>query len=50
MGRLLKLLFWVAAAGVVALVGYAMIAELPAPTRRISEPLPLPQTQPPGDQ
>ncbi len=42
MGRVLKLLFWVALAGVVALVGYAMISELPAPTRQITEPLPVP--------
>ncbi len=50
MSRVLKLLFWVLAAGLVALVGYAMISELPAPTQRVSEPLPLPQAQPPAEQ
>ncbi len=43
MGRLLKYLFWAMLAGLVALVVYALVSELPAPTEEVIRPLPLPE-------
>lgn len=42
MGRALKFIFRIAVLGVLGLVGYAMIADLPPPTREIVVDLPVP--------
>ncbi|GMG81885.1 hypothetical protein LNKW23_10980 [Paralimibaculum aggregatum] len=42
MGRLLKYVLWVVILGLIALVAYAALWELPAPVEEITVPLPLP--------
>ncbi len=42
MGRLFKYLIWVVLAGLVGLVGYALVSDLPAPTEEKVRPLPAP--------
>jgi len=45
MGRLrvARSLFWLLFIGVLGLVGYALLSELPAPTREMRVPLALPE-------
>ena len=44
MGRALKYLFRIAVLAVLGLAGYALIADLPPPTREIVLDLPMPGT------
>lgn len=46
LGRVLKLMLWLALAGTVGLVGFAIVSELPAPVRQIEVPLDLPAARP----
>lgn len=42
MGRALKILFRIAVLALLGLVGYAMLADLPPPTREVVIELPVP--------
>jgi len=42
LGRLIKYLFWLALLGAVALSGYALVSDLPAPLEEVTVPLPVP--------
>jgi hypothetical protein len=46
MGRALKYLFRIAVLAAIALVVYAMVAELPPPERAVEQDLPMPAPAP----
>lgn len=42
MGRMLKYLFYIAVLAMLGLAGYAMVADLPPPTKEVVVDLPMP--------